>query len=56
MLVTFGAVTVIQWYPPSARSSKRWQAFWVHLSNGLYVNQLFNQLIEMPRVSGEPQR
>ncbi|WP_439100909.1 proton-conducting transporter transmembrane domain-containing protein [Congregibacter sp.] len=56
MLGTFGAVTVLQWYLPSARSNARWQAFWVHLSNGFYVNQLFNQFIALPRVNGEANR
>ncbi|MFK8042395.1 NADH-quinone oxidoreductase subunit L [Congregibacter sp.] len=56
MLITFASVTVLQWYLPSARSNARWQAFYVHLSNGFYVNQIFNQLIVMPRASGEANR
>ncbi|EED35263.1 NADH dehydrogenase i chain l, membrane subunit [Luminiphilus syltensis NOR5-1B] len=45
MLVTFGAVIALQWFLPSAQASDRWRAFWVHLANGFYVNQIINHLV-----------
>ena len=47
MLLTFGTVTALQWYLPAVRRSPRWHAFWVHLVNGFYVNQLINQFIAL---------
>ena len=56
MLITFGTVTALQWYLPGARDSQRWQAFWVHLSNGFYANQLINQFINLRGPAARAQR
>lgn len=56
MLVTFGVVTVLQWYLPGAQHSTRWRSFWVHLSNGFYVNQLINQFMALRGRPTRPQR
>ena len=49
MLVSFGAVTLLQWYLPVLQKQPRWQALWVHLSNGFYLNQMLNQIMAAPR-------
>ena len=41
----FAAVTIIQSLLPGTATAPRWQALYVHLANGLYVNTLTNRLI-----------
>jgi NAD(P)H-quinone oxidoreductase subunit 5 len=50
VIVSFGAVTALQWTLPVLQRSRRGQALWVHLSNGLYVNQVFDQVIGAHRL------
>jgi NAD(P)H-quinone oxidoreductase subunit 5 len=45
VLVSFGAVTVLQSLIPYRTASPRWQALYVHLFNGLYVNTLANRVV-----------
>jgi len=46
VVVLFGAVTVLQNAMPYRMSDPRWQAFYVHLFNGLYVNAITNRLVQ----------
>jgi NAD(P)H-quinone oxidoreductase subunit 5 len=42
---SFALVTLLQLLTPSMADSPRWQAAYVHLSNGFYVNPMFNRLV-----------
>jgi NAD(P)H-quinone oxidoreductase subunit 5 len=42
---SFGLVTLLQLLAPSMARSPRWQAAYVHISNGFYVNAMFNRLV-----------
>ncbi len=46
VIVGFGAVTVLQNTMPYRMSDPRWQALYVHLFNGLYVNAFTNRLVQ----------
>ena len=46
VIVLFGAVTVLQNTMPYRMGEPRWQAIYVHLFNGLYVNALTNRLVQ----------
>ena len=46
VIVSFGAVTVLQNTMPYRTASPRWQAIYVHLLNGLYVNAASNRLVQ----------
>jgi NAD(P)H-quinone oxidoreductase subunit 5 len=46
VIVLFGAVTVLQNTMPYRMSDPRWQALYVHLYNGLYVNAFSNRLVQ----------
>ena len=46
VIVSFGAVTVLQNTMPYRMGEPRWQAIYVHLFNGLYVNALTNRLVQ----------
>jgi NAD(P)H-quinone oxidoreductase subunit 5 len=46
VIVLFGAVTVLQNTMPYRMSDPRWQALYVHLFNGLYVNAITNRLVQ----------
>lgn len=41
----FAAVTILQSLLPGKTGQPRWQALYVHLSNGLYVNTFANRLV-----------
>ncbi|CAN5882383.1 proton-conducting transporter membrane subunit [soil metagenome] len=45
VVVAFAAVTIVQSLLPGKAGEPRWQALYVHLSNGLYVNTLANRLV-----------
>jgi len=45
VIVLFGVVTVLQNAMPYKTADPRWQAFYVHLFNGFYVNAFTNRLI-----------
>ena len=45
VVLSFGAVTFFQSMLPRAAGEPRWQALYVHLVNGLYVNTLANRLV-----------
>ncbi|API60374.1 NADH dehydrogenase [Tardibacter chloracetimidivorans] len=45
VVLAFGTVTVFQSLLPGRAAAPRWQAFYVHLANGLYVNTLANRLV-----------
>lgn len=45
VIVSFGAVTWFQNLMPYRAATPRWQALYVHLANGLYVNTIANRLI-----------
>ena len=45
LLTLFAAITVLQIVEPSRADTPAWRAARVHLSNGLYVNLLFDRLI-----------
>lgn len=45
----FGLAMVLQLLLSARASSRRWQAAYVHLRNGLYVNVLFSRLVGGPR-------
>jgi NAD(P)H-quinone oxidoreductase subunit 5 len=45
VIVLFGAVTVLQNAMPYKMADPRWQAFYVHLFNGFYVNAVTNRLV-----------
>jgi NAD(P)H-quinone oxidoreductase subunit 5 len=45
VVAAFGAVTVLQNVMPGQAAAPAWQALYVHLSNGLYVNTLANRLV-----------
>ena len=46
VIVLFGAVTVLQNAMPYKMADPRWQAFYVHLFNGFYVNAYTNRLVQ----------
>ncbi|MEM7135740.1 MAG: NADH-quinone oxidoreductase subunit L [Myxococcota bacterium] len=46
VIVLFGLVTVLQNAMPYRMGDARWQALYVHLHNGLYVNALTNRLVK----------
>ena len=46
VIALFGLVTVLQNTMPYRMGNARWQALYVHLFNGLYVNALTNRLIQ----------
>jgi NAD(P)H-quinone oxidoreductase subunit 5 len=45
VVLAFAAVTVLQSLLPGKAAEPRWQALYVHLANGLYVNTLANRLV-----------
>ena len=45
VVFAFAAVTVFQSVLPGKSAAPRWQALYVHLANGLYVNTLANRLV-----------
>lgn len=45
VVLAFAAVTVFQSLLPGKAGEPRWQALYVHLANGLYVNTLANRLV-----------
>lgn len=45
VIVLFGVVTVLQNAMPYKMADPRWQAFYVHLFNGFYVNAFTNRLV-----------
>ena len=45
VVLAFAAVTVFQSVLPGKADAPRWQAIYVHLANGLYVNTLANRLV-----------
>lgn len=45
VVLAFAAVTILQSLLPGKAGKPRWQALYVHLSNGLYVNTLANRLV-----------
>ena len=45
VVLAFAAVTIVQSLLPGKAGEPRWQALYVHLSNGLYVNTLANRLV-----------
>jgi NAD(P)H-quinone oxidoreductase subunit 5 len=45
MVISFGAVTVFQNLLPGAGVPPRWEGFYAHVSNGLYVNTLANRWV-----------
>jgi NAD(P)H-quinone oxidoreductase subunit 5 len=53
VLAGFLAATLLQWSLPRLQQSRFGQALWVHLSNGLYVNQLFDQAMGVHRLPPE---
>lgn len=50
VLLGFAAATSLQWFLPALQRSSRGRMLWVHLSNGLYVNQLSDQVMHAYRV------
>lgn len=50
-VTSFGLVTVLQLLAPVIATSGRSRAAYVHLANGLYVNALFNRLVDALRRS-----
>lgn len=56
VLISFAAATALQWTLPVLQRSERGQALWVHLSNGLYVNQVFDQVIGAHRLRADSGR
>jgi NAD(P)H-quinone oxidoreductase subunit 5 len=46
IIFLFGAVTVLQNTLPYRMASPRWQALYVHLFNGFYVNAITNRIVE----------
>ncbi len=46
VILLFGAVTVLQNTMPYRMAEPRWQAIYVHLFNGLYVNAVTNRLVQ----------
>jgi NAD(P)H-quinone oxidoreductase subunit 5 len=45
VVLSFAAVTFLQGMVPRHAGAPRWQALYVHVSNGLYVNTLANRLV-----------
>jgi NAD(P)H-quinone oxidoreductase subunit 5 len=45
VVLAFAAVTVLQSLLPGKAAEPRWQALYIHLANGLYVNTLANRLV-----------
>jgi NAD(P)H-quinone oxidoreductase subunit 5 len=55
VLLAFGAVTVGQSLLPYETGNPRWQALYVHLFNGLYLNAAFERLVQrISPVAGAP--
>jgi NAD(P)H-quinone oxidoreductase subunit 5 len=50
-VITFGIVTVLSAWLPALAQRPQWQAFYVHLKNGFYVNTLFDRFIQSTRVA-----
>ena len=46
VILLFGVVTVLQNTMPYRMTDPRWQALYVHLFNGLYVNAMTNVLVQ----------
>ncbi|MGB5809681.1 MAG: NADH-quinone oxidoreductase subunit L [Polyangiales bacterium] len=46
VVLLFGAVTVLQNTMPYRMAEPRWQAIYVHVFNGLYVNTITNRLVQ----------
>ena len=46
VVLSFGAVAVLQKTMPYHTRSPRWQALYVHLFNGLYINAATNRLVQ----------
>lgn len=45
-VVAFGVVTVLSAWLPALASRPAWQAFYVHLKNGFYVNAMFDRFVQ----------
>jgi NAD(P)H-quinone oxidoreductase subunit 5 len=45
VVLSFGAVTILQTLMPNRLTEPRWQALYTHLANGLYVNTIANRLV-----------
>lgn len=45
VVLAFAAVTILQSLLPGKAAEPRWQALYMHLANGLYVNTLANRLV-----------
>ena len=45
VVLAFGALTILQNFLARHAGEPRWQALYVHLANGLYVNTLANRLV-----------
>jgi NAD(P)H-quinone oxidoreductase subunit 5 len=45
VILSFGAVMILQTLMPNRLREPRWQALYTHLSNGLYVNTIANRLV-----------
>jgi NAD(P)H-quinone oxidoreductase subunit 5 len=45
VVLSFGAVTILQTLMPNRLREPRWQALYTHLANGLYVNTIANRLV-----------
>lgn len=45
VVASFAAVTFLQGLVPADAGQTRWQAFYAHVSNGLYVNTFANRLV-----------
>jgi NAD(P)H-quinone oxidoreductase subunit 5 len=60
VILSFAAVTLLQSRVPGDGGTRRWQALYAHISNGLYVNTLTNRFIlrywppRMKTASGAP--
>jgi NAD(P)H-quinone oxidoreductase subunit 5 len=50
-VVAFGAVTVLSAWLPALVNRPAWQAFYVHLKNGLYANAMFDRFMQSLRVA-----
>ncbi len=59
VVLTFAAITVLQSLLPGKSAGPAWQALYVHVANGFYVNTLANRLLlrlwpSPPRSQAEP--
>ncbi|MEM8943103.1 MAG: proton-conducting transporter membrane subunit [Pseudomonadota bacterium] len=48
VLAMFALITSLQWALPWLQKRRFWQVFWVHTSNGFYINQISNQFLQLP--------